>query len=108
MAFPVHNDRTVEKFKASVLTGMRKVLTDQGYELLYGPRSETDDRFLLHIRTRYLTALVSDRDRLLRMGLAARRRAERLPPWGQSLEPARALSCSMVEEHRRAGTRGKR
>jgi glycosyltransferase involved in cell wall biosynthesis len=58
--------------------------------------------------TTYLALLATDRDRLLRMGLAARRRAETLPTWDQSLEPARALLCSIVEEHRRAGTLGER
>lgn len=58
--------------------------------------------------TTYLQSLVTDRDRLLRMGLAARRRAERHPTWDQSLGPARALLCSMVEQHRHAETWEKR
>ncbi|MGH8909936.1 MAG: glycosyltransferase family 4 protein [Egibacteraceae bacterium] len=51
--------------------------------------------------TRHLGLLLRDRDLLLRMGLAARRRVERHPTWEQSLGRARAFLCSTVDSHRR-------
>jgi glycosyltransferase involved in cell wall biosynthesis len=49
----------------------------------------------------HLRALVADRELLLRMGLAARRRAARHPTWDQSFECARDLLCSLVASHQR-------
>jgi glycosyltransferase involved in cell wall biosynthesis len=51
--------------------------------------------------SRHLRRLVADRELLLRMGLAARRRAERHPTWDQSFERARDLLCSLVTSHQR-------
>jgi glycosyltransferase involved in cell wall biosynthesis len=50
--------------------------------------------------TRHLRLLVADRELLLRMGLAARRRAARHPTWAQSFERARIFLRSLVETHR--------
>ncbi|MGQ0591820.1 MAG: glycosyltransferase family 4 protein [Gammaproteobacteria bacterium] len=50
--------------------------------------------------TRHLRLLVADRELLLRMGLAARRRAARHPTWDQSFERARIFLRSLVETHR--------
>ncbi|MDQ3774172.1 MAG: glycosyltransferase family 4 protein [Pseudomonadota bacterium] len=50
--------------------------------------------------TRHLRLLVADRELLLRMGLAARRRAARHPTWDQSFERARIFLHSLVETHR--------
>jgi hypothetical protein len=52
-AFPTHNDALIEKMKATIINGMRAKYKENGYEILYGPRSETDDRFLLRIHVRY-------------------------------------------------------
>jgi hypothetical protein len=53
MGFPTHNDRAIDKLKTVILNGIREQLKAQNCELLYGPRSETDDRFLLRIHVRY-------------------------------------------------------
>ncbi|MCA1603130.1 MAG: glycosyltransferase family 4 protein [Acidobacteria bacterium] len=50
--------------------------------------------------TRHLRLLVADRELLLRMGLAARRRTARHPTWDQSFERARTFLRSLVETHR--------
>jgi glycosyltransferase involved in cell wall biosynthesis len=50
--------------------------------------------------TRHLRLFCADRELLLRMGLAARRRAARHPTWDQSFERARNFLCSVVETHR--------
>ncbi len=52
--------------------------------------------------TRHLRLLSADRELLLRMGLAARRRAARHPTWDQSFERARIFLRSVVETHRPA------
>ncbi|MBV9161360.1 MAG: glycosyltransferase family 4 protein [Pseudonocardiales bacterium] len=49
----------------------------------------------------HLRLLGADRELLLRMGLAARRRAERHPTWEESFERARDLLCSLVASHQR-------
>ncbi len=46
---------------------------------------------------RYLRIFVEDREQLLRMGLAARRRAARHPTWEQSCERARLFLHALVE-----------
>jgi glycosyltransferase involved in cell wall biosynthesis len=50
--------------------------------------------------TRHLGLLLSDRELLRRMGLAARRRAACHPTWEQSLGHARAFLSSIVYNHR--------
>jgi glycosyltransferase involved in cell wall biosynthesis len=45
--------------------------------------------------------LVADRELLLKMGLAARRRAQRHPTWEQSFERVRDLLCSLVASQQR-------
>jgi glycosyltransferase involved in cell wall biosynthesis len=55
--------------------------------------------------TRYLRLLVADRELLLRMGLAARRRAARHPTWDQSFERARMFLRSLVGSHGRGKPR---
>jgi len=54
--------------------------------------------------TRHLRLLIADRELLLRMGLAARRRAARHPTWDQSFERARIFLRSLVETHRAKGS----
>jgi glycosyltransferase involved in cell wall biosynthesis len=49
----------------------------------------------------HLRLLVADREQLLRMGLAAWRRAERHPTWDQSFTRVRDLLCSLVASHQR-------
>ena len=51
----------------------------------------------------HLRMLVADRELLLRMGLAARRRAARHPTWDQSFACARDLLCSLVASQQRPG-----
>lgn len=51
--------------------------------------------------TNYLRLLMTDRELLLRMGLAARRRAACHPTWDQSFQCARELLCCLVASHRR-------
>jgi hypothetical protein len=50
--------------------------------------------------TRHLRLFCADRELLLRMGLAARRRAARHPTWDQSFERARIFLGSLVETNR--------
>jgi glycosyltransferase involved in cell wall biosynthesis len=50
--------------------------------------------------TRHLRVFCADRELLLRMGLAARRRVARHPTWDQSFERARTFLRSLVETHR--------
>jgi glycosyltransferase involved in cell wall biosynthesis len=50
--------------------------------------------------TRHLRLFCADRELLLRMGLAARRRAARHPTWDQSFERARSFLRSVIETHR--------
>jgi glycosyltransferase involved in cell wall biosynthesis len=49
--------------------------------------------------TRHLDLLLSDRDLLRRMGLAARRRIDAHPSWDQALARAREFLCSIVYNH---------
>lgn len=49
----------------------------------------------------HLRALTADRELLLRMGLAARRRAARHPTWDQSFARARDLLSCLVASHQR-------
>ena len=51
--------------------------------------------------SQHLRLLVTDRELLLRMGLAARRRAARHPTWDQSFQCARELLSSLVASHQR-------
>jgi hypothetical protein len=53
VAFPAHNDALIDKMKTSIINGMRAKYKESGYEILYGPRSETDDRFILRVHVRY-------------------------------------------------------
>jgi hypothetical protein len=48
-AVPLHNDALREQLKGSIINGMKKYFQDNGVEVLYGPRSETDDRFYIRI-----------------------------------------------------------
>ncbi len=49
--------------------------------------------------TNYLRLLMTDRELLLRMGLAARQRAACHPTWDQSFQCARELLCCLVASH---------
>ena len=49
----------------------------------------------------YLRLLMTDRELLLQMGLAARRRAARHPSWDESFQCARELLSSLVASHQR-------
>ncbi len=49
---PTHKVNFIEQMKTIIINGMKKEMQAKGQEILYGPRSETDDRFLLRIHTR--------------------------------------------------------
>ena len=51
--------------------------------------------------TEHLQRWLADRGLVVRMGLAARRRADRHPTWEQSLEPVHAFLRSLVESRQR-------
>src|SRR5947209_1360217 len=70
-------------------------IVDEGCEGLFVAPGDVDT-LSGHLRT-----LVTDRELLLRMGLAARRRAARHPTWDQSFACARDLLCSLVASHQR-------
>lgn len=53
MGFPTGNEKALDNLKTSILNGIRKQLKEKNLEVLYGPRSETDDRFLVRIHVRY-------------------------------------------------------
>ena len=52
---PQRNEGFREKMKASILTAMKKTFAEKKMQMLYGPQSETDDRFLLRIHDREKT-----------------------------------------------------
>ncbi|HYZ38356.1 MAG TPA: glycosyltransferase family 4 protein [Pseudonocardiaceae bacterium] len=74
--------------------GAREVV-DEGREGLFVAPGDVDTL------SGHVQALVADRELLLRMGLAARRRATRHPTWDQSFARARDLLCSLVASHQR-------
>jgi glycosyltransferase involved in cell wall biosynthesis len=76
--------------------GAREVV-DEGREGLFVAPGDVDTL------SGHLRALVADRELLLRMGLAARRRAARHPTWDQSFERARDLLCALVASQQRPG-----
>jgi glycosyltransferase involved in cell wall biosynthesis len=76
--------------------GAREVV-DEGREGLFVAPGDVDTL------SGHLRALVADRELLLRMGLAARRRAARHPTWDQSFERARDLLCTLVASQQRRG-----
>ena len=49
---PQHNDAFREKMKTSIITAMATSFKDRGLEVLYGPKSETDDRFFIRLHDR--------------------------------------------------------
>lgn len=53
MGFPAGNEKAVDNLKTSILNGIRQQLKEKNLEVLYGPRSETDDRFLVRVHVRY-------------------------------------------------------
>jgi hypothetical protein len=53
MGFPTHNEKAIENLKTTILNDLRRQLKEKNVEVLYGPRSETDDQFLIRIHTRY-------------------------------------------------------
>jgi glycosyltransferase involved in cell wall biosynthesis len=71
-------------------------IVEHGREGFLVPPGDTD------ALTWHLRLFCADRELLLRMGLAARRRAARHPTWGQSFERARIFLGSVVDAHRRA------
>jgi glycosyltransferase involved in cell wall biosynthesis len=70
-------------------------VVDDGREGLFVASGDVDTL------SRHLRLLVADRDLLLRMGLAARRRAAHHPTWDESLVCARDLLCSLATSHHR-------
>jgi glycosyltransferase involved in cell wall biosynthesis len=70
-------------------------VVDEGREGLFVAPGDVDTL------SGHVQALVADRELLLRMGLAARRRATRHPTWDQSFARARDLLCSLVASHQR-------
>jgi glycosyltransferase involved in cell wall biosynthesis len=70
-------------------------VVDEGREGLFVAPGDVDTL------SGHVQALVADRELLLRMGLAARRRATRHPTWEQSFGRARDLLCSLVASHQR-------
>ena len=52
-AFPKENHKLINTMKASILNGMRAKFKERGDELIYGPQSESDDRFIVRIHVRY-------------------------------------------------------
>jgi hypothetical protein len=46
---PAHNEAFKENMKNQILNSMKKYQAEKNVEALYGPKSETDDRFLLRI-----------------------------------------------------------
>ena len=49
---PQHNLAFKEKMKTAILGAMKKKFEDQKTQMIYGPKAETDDRFLLRIADR--------------------------------------------------------
>jgi glycosyltransferase involved in cell wall biosynthesis len=70
-------------------------VVDEGREGLFVAPGDVDTL------SGHLQALVADRELVLQMGLAARRRAARHPTWDQSFACARDLFCSLVASHQR-------
>jgi hypothetical protein len=52
--FPKDNDAIVDQLKNAVINAIRKKYQERGDKFLYGPRNETDDRFVAHIHDRYV------------------------------------------------------
>jgi hypothetical protein len=50
--FPKDNDNLIGQMKTSLINGMKKTFQQNGEKVLYGPRSESDDRFLVRIHDR--------------------------------------------------------
>ena len=49
---PEKNQAFKSQMRDAILKAMREALQQRGVEILYGPKSETDDRFLLRIHER--------------------------------------------------------
>lgn len=79
---------------ATTAGGAREVV-DDGREGFFVAPGDVD------ALSKYLRLLMTDRELLLRMGLAARRRAQSHPTWDQSFQCARKLLSCLAASHQR-------